>query len=143
LPCHEIENVIPYEVLLILKCSVGCTWNILIPKIQDWEDSNEVPENNRFWLYFDVKNGMSSEDANSILGSDRIWISARLQAAGITEDNWKHCGYGDKIIALLRSDNSALSQLRKAVRDNKWMSVFSGLFLRMLWFFAASRPINT
>jgi hypothetical protein len=143
LPCHEIENVVPFEVMRKLKCAIGCTWNGLLPKIQTWEEANSVPLAERFWLFFDVKDGLSSEMIVAIDSRDIKWMHDRLLAADLSATPWRHTGYGHSVLSILGADNASLSELRRSVRHKNWLDVFSPLCKRLLWFFVAANPLKT
>jgi hypothetical protein len=143
LPCHEIENVIPHEVLRMLRCAEGCNWNTFVPMVEAWEETTSIPRTERFWLFFDVKGGLSSEAASKINPLDKKWLDDRLKIAGLTAAPWIHTGYGTNVISCLRVDNAAQAELRRHVRSKNWLAVFSPMCSQLLWFFASAVPLIT
>lgn len=143
LPCHEIENVIPFEVIQKLQCASGCAWNSVIPRICSWECENGKAEHESFWLFFDIKGGMKSDDVATICVSDIHWISERLKAGGLGSVSWDKPGYGQSVVPLLLNSGAALGELSRLIVQAKWLNVFEPLFDRLLWFFAASAQLKT
>lgn len=143
LPCHEIENVIPFLRVCLLQSAAGCEWNTVIPRIERWERSGGKPEAESFWLFFDIKEGLSSEKLGLMNENQRDWIQQRLAVAGSFRGEWVYPAYGKKVVPLLLDSGLAMSDFRKLVRAVKWRSVFGEFFDKILWFGAAGAKFNT
>ena len=143
LPCHELENVIPHEVIMMMQSSIGCKWNSMVSRIKEWESKGSKREVEAFWLFFDVKEGLSSDEILSLSKDGREWIGQRLNVAGAFSGEWRYSGYGSSVVPQLLEDNRALDEIRKRIREPTWWKVFGEVFSDIVWFGAASKRLNT
>ena len=111
LPCHEIENVIPHNVITLLQCSPDCEWNSLGLRISDWECRNGKPPQTSFWLFLDLKNGLNSIDVEALATEEQDWIYERMAITGAKPgDSWHYRGYGRSVLRLLLTNNDRAVQ---------------------------------
>ncbi len=50
---------------------------------------------------------------------------------------------GTNVVASILSNQQALGELRRRIRDSAWWNVFGDYFGRLLWLGAASIKLNT
>jgi hypothetical protein len=143
LPCRELENIIPHGVVMMLDSAEGCEWNRIIPRIEDWETVGRKSEKEAFWLFFDVKQGLSHIDLEAFSPSEIAWVEPRIGASGRLSGEWAYPGYGERVVAQMMQNNQALDALRKAIRRSDWKDVFKSYFNNIIWFGAASVKLNT
>jgi hypothetical protein len=142
-PCHELENVIPHDVVTLLQCAVGNEWNRKIKRISDWENRGRKPLEEAFWLFFDVKEGLAATGLGAFSPAEMEWILPRLKASGQLPDGWGYSGYGQKVVELLLQSGQALAALRRIIRTSEWWHVFGSFFDDIAWFGAAARRLTT
>ena len=138
LPCHELENVVPHTVVSTLNCAAGCEWNSKIPRIENWERLGRKSENEAFWLFFDVKRGLSHVDVELLSEKEVAWVQPRLNVLGTLPAGWTYPGYGKSVVAQLLDNNRALDAFRKAIRHSAWQRIFVQYFVNIIWVGAAS-----
>jgi hypothetical protein len=96
LPCHEVENLIPHDVLALLECARESELESLALKIFDLERRERWPCEVSFWLFVDLKNGLSSDKVATLDATESKWIYERMAAVGARPgDSWN---YSDMVI---------------------------------------------
>jgi hypothetical protein len=98
-PCHELENVIPHDVVTLLQCAVGNEWNRKIKRISDWENRGRKPLEEAFWLFFDVKEGLAATGLGAFSPAEMEWIQKHRGSFPTVGDiadmdkRWLNCFY--------------------------------------------------
>ena len=79
-PCHEAENMIPFEVICNTRYLDQCKAISHLIEIAEKEAAFKLSKSDRYWLYFDIKQGMSPERYSNINHeATRNWIKSKLQ----------------------------------------------------------------
>ena len=140
LPCREAENLIPLDVVVLLPSAVERqeTVNIL-QSIEALEDRKELPASDRFWLHFDIKQGMNATRVKKLNAEDRAWIEARLDMAGLDLSKASILGFGERVITQLLESNQACAEIRNAVSTKRWRESFAASFSELMWMCLAPR----
>lgn len=143
LPCHEVENLVPHDLVTTLQSGIVNSSNEALLTIAKSEIANSCDPAEYFWLYFDSKEGIKSGRKNAFSAVEWQWITSKLALAGNLVEPWEFAGYGERIVPQIKASNSAMSEFRRLVRENKWLSIFASFFAELIWIFAASRPLRT
>jgi hypothetical protein len=143
LPCHEIENLIPHDLATTLPSGIVNASNETLLTIAQSELTGNCDPSDYYWLYFDNKEGIKSTHRDGFSAEEWRWTTEKLALAGIPAEPWEFSGYGERVIPQIKASNSAMSEFRRLIRENKWLSTFSRFFSEFIWIFAASRPLRT
>jgi hypothetical protein len=139
-PCRELENCIPMELVIGLPTLKTHKTNAIVVKV----DASEIAgSSDQFWLYFDIKEGLSIQRFTALDDKARDWLRAKLAAAGIDPEKQDIEGYGSKVPSQIFDGNKHQSELRRLTRQAKWCSVFDDFIKQIIWVFAASSPTGT
>lgn len=141
LPCREIENLIPLDVVRYIPTAVqrsDTVQNLIL--IETAEARGGVDHRERFWLHFDVKEGLSNETLQRLASEgDRNWIHEKLQLIGINPMSFRIEGFGTRVVPQVLDDNQLCAAFRRSVRTNQWWDVFGDCFAELMWACVAAR----
>ena len=137
LPCHEIENVIPVEVMRTVVGMADETLNI-IEKIEEIERSLGFDALDRVSVFFDWKEGADFSRGD---GKERelAWLEARLKKCGFATEGLKIAGLGGGIVRRTLESNKACDQLYKSMKTDVWQERFGRIFSEISWMFLAAK----
>lgn len=128
LTCHEIENIVPINVIEKLPLSTQKSHVIdALKRIAVAEELGNIPNSQRFYLYFDLKNGA--------IGPENPWISSKLTMGG----KIAYVGFGDNIVSQLLDSRDAVREMLTQMRRSAWRDVFLKDFTQIGWFGIAAR----
>jgi hypothetical protein len=136
LPCHEVENMIPLSVLYELMPSKDAVATLdTLEAIDAAEAASGIPQNERFKLYFDMKDGFSSANSGNISRAQRSFIQERLSLAGVDIKKAEISGIGKKLAKQITDDNKFLSQFcQRIMTCPYWKDVFFESFKVLLYY---------
>jgi hypothetical protein len=138
LPCHEIENLVDKSIFRALPCisERESEYGALL-LLDDAEEREGIDEAERFWLFFDLKNGMRLADVAKIENSEvRDWILRRLSLIGSPPEIR---GFGTNVLSSLLANGSALGLFRDYIRSKRFKLVFGPAFERAMWIGVSAR----
>ncbi len=141
LPCSEIENVIPLAVYCNLLYANNTETIEKLLLVDAAEEKAGVSPKDRFWLFFDVKNGFS-DDLVGITASTEMhaWFEAKLRIFGNDLTKVKIAGLGRTAIKTLGEKDSFSADFRRSTRDNSWKDVFLQTVESIYWVVVAPSP---
>ncbi|WP_316187900.1 MULTISPECIES: hypothetical protein [unclassified Bradyrhizobium] len=143
-PCREAENCLPMQVVMGLQSGQLNSSNKHFIEIFDAERSLGQEGVTSFWLFVDLKAGISEEILSNIPnGYDRDWLETKLRLIGFDIGQLSIQGYGDKIFDQIASNGRHLSDLRTHTRKSDWRAIFADFMEQLLWIFAGGRRIAT
>jgi hypothetical protein len=117
-------------------------WNFL-DQIEAVEDSKNVDTNDRIWLYFDIKRGLTKETFAKLSHEEKEWIRSKLLLIELTPDSTEIPGLGDRITSVLIHSPGGLGRIAHEVRRDSWLSIFGSFIDNLLWFFLSTARIIT
>jgi hypothetical protein len=112
-------------------------------KVSQEEIANGHPLEDQFWLFFDVKEGLTPQKFARLSKKDQAWIISKVQLADIDPSEHAVSGYGDKVLSQVFAENRFKSELWKETRHQNWRGVFSSFLDELVWVFLAGRKIIT
>jgi hypothetical protein len=134
LPCREVENLLPLEIIETLDCSVERGKTITTLKlISEMELRTGSAPSESYWLYFDVKQGQNPDRLAGDSPLDRAWIESKLSLVGLANNTVNLDGFGGTIIHQLLQTNFSMARFRDAIRTPKWRAMFGEMFAQLLW----------
>lgn len=137
LPCREIENLIPLSIVRDLQSAKERGAEIKVfTVIEDAEAKLATTAKERFWLFVDLKSGLSDEQMEKLSDDERTWVVSRLAMAGSARS---YRGFGNTIVSQVLASNAAMAALSAQIRREDWWARFEVTFARVLWFLMASR----
>jgi hypothetical protein len=142
-PCHESENIVPMSLVMSLPSGVRNRTNAVLLEIEGQEKRRGHALDHRYWLFFDVKEGLTADKFGKMEFSDKKWISSKLELAKIDPFERNIEGYGDNIVRQIFSENRFQSELRKLTRHHDWQNIFSSFLEDFVWILAASKRVVT
>lgn len=143
LPCHEIENLLPTELVSLLQSAAGHGTIGILQQIESLEKASGCPPHDRYWMYFDVKLGLSQDRLNSMHRDGQAWHKAKLEMIGMPIEDLAIEGFGKQVIPTMKSDGSLVSLFASKMREKKWLEIFSESFAYAGWFFISEKPSIT
>ncbi|WP_457106653.1 hypothetical protein, partial [Methylobacterium sp. P5_C11] len=96
-----------------------------------------------FKLFFDFKEGISSQNIGRRTETDRQWILGKIEIAGIEREPWEIVGYGSNIVDQIKRERSSSSDFRRAIRTNDWSATFGSFFGNVVWIYLSGRVVLT
>jgi hypothetical protein len=141
-PCRELENILTLSIIQLLPCGAGSPWNKALLRIAESEVRQNVPSEEAFWLYFDVKTGLPTK-LESNPEDMKKWIDARFAAAEVEISHWCFIGFGSSVIKQFKDDSRANAQFRKTINSRQWLSIYKEFFIQLGWWFVSAAPIKT
>jgi hypothetical protein len=143
-PCREAENCLPMTLVMSLKSGQSNSSNKDFLEIFEAELAMGHQCEASFWLFVDLKEGVSSKSIGKMTNEDdRRWIQDKLSLIGLSLDHQDLQGYGDKVFDQIESDGHYLSELRMHTRRNDWRAIFADFMEELLWIFAGGRKVVT
>lgn len=141
LPCREVENIIPVNVVRMLRCATGRDSSLdFLHRIHAVEDKLCCGSNDKFWLYFDVKNGFKLSDLrHGERNPAAQWQKQRVvdpDSGTILEIE----GFGSHVIDQFNQSNEAIASFRQHVFSSDWFSIFGNHIRELSEFTAATNP---
>ncbi|MBN8180990.1 hypothetical protein [Roseibium aggregatum] len=141
---QEIENYIPFNAVKQISC-----YN-LPPELELIVKQNTSADaENCFWLFFDLKNGVSGTkildkiDQGLKQRSVGQWIASRL-GCSYQDLKYKNInGVGKNIIEKFLSTKEAQNEYIEFSKTEYWRSAFLAQFESLLWYLAATMPVRT
>src|SRR5713226_320841 len=97
-PCREAENCIPMELMMSLQCGKSNTANHQYLKIADHEKQQQHDCKRSFWLFVDLKQGLSEKTVHKLTDArDKAWVTEKLGILGLELTTVSIHGFGDKV----------------------------------------------
>ncbi|NUB43805.1 hypothetical protein GEU84_005360 [Fertoebacter nigrum] len=146
-PCHEMENLVPFPVVLSMQCALNNSANPVLSAICSHEEDSKSFRN-RFWHFFDVKNGVVSEKVHKLTADEISWLNEKLNISGISispdfTDNKYIPGYGSRVVDQLKADPDLQELFQKHVHDIDWRTAFDDFAEGVLpYFMGATKRIT-
>jgi len=132
LPCLEIENLIPLDVLRLLPCVFEKAADVdALALIAANEEASKIDVLKRFYLFYDLKLGLKPADleANNPPGSSD-WYAQKKRVGG---DRAAYKGFGENILSQLLADGDLLNRFLKQVKRREWWDTFGDFVSLLLW----------
>lgn len=142
-PCHESENILPMSLVMELPSGIRNRTNGILLQIDAEERAHGERLEEKYWLFFDVKEGLTREKFEGMTQADRDWVATKLQYAGVDPLTENLTGYGDRVIRQVFAENRFQGDLRKLTRHGDWRHVFSAFLEDIVWALVASRKVVT
>jgi hypothetical protein len=142
-PCREAENAVPMELVMALPSGHKNPANALHLEISNQEVAQGHSLEEYFWLFFDLKEGMSAARFAKLAPDDKAWLDAKLNLCGVKAADLNIGGYGDSIIRQIFADNKFVGELAKLTRRQNWRTVFSPFLEEVLWILVSTSRIVT
>jgi hypothetical protein len=142
-PCREAENVIPMDLAMKLPSGLGNGSNRYLLAIADAEIVAGHVLGHQFWLFFDLKEGLTGERIEQLEGNEKGWIEAKLRLIGLDLDQVSLGGYGDRMFAQLSAENRFWDELRKLTRERRWGDIFDIFLTELIWCFISPVKVRT
>jgi hypothetical protein len=144
-PCREAENCLPLSLVLSLPCGVGNAANGLLLAIDTEEQAKGHDRDERFWLFFDVKDGVTRSRFFEAVQHDegRNWFDAKIQLIGLTPNATEISGYGSRLFDQLAADGRYIAEFRRLTRQSDWRETFADFIDDFVWIFAGGRRVAT
>ncbi|MGJ5041883.1 MULTISPECIES: hypothetical protein [unclassified Bradyrhizobium] len=142
-PAREAESLVPLAIVAQLPCGKGSVTNGVHLNIAAAEKVGGHASTDAFWLYFDLKEGVSVEKVNRLNDAERDWLTGKLSLVGIDPAHVSIPGYGENIIKQLFESNRLLGEYRDAVQHRSWRDVFDHFISEMVWIFAGAPRVRT
>ena len=142
-PCREGENLIPLEVLLSFPCAHRHRTNSMLLRIAAEEIKNRHPTNQQYWLFFDSKEGLSTDRFQRLSPAEQGWITSKTALANFDPSDSDIEGYGNRITNQLFNDNRLQSDFMRISKQPVWQSIFSTFIETLVWPAAASTKVYT
>lgn len=142
-PCHESENILPMGLVMELPSGIRNRTNRVLLRVDAEERLRGGRLEDRYWLFFDVKEGLTREKFEGMGQLDREWVAAKLQYAGVDPLGEDLAGYGDRVIRQVFAENRFQGELRKLTRHGDWRQVFSSFLEDIVWALVAPRKVVT
>ncbi|WP_428685362.1 hypothetical protein [Reyranella sp.] len=141
LPCREAENLIPLDILAKLGSAAQRTPSIgILRSIAEAEAKKNIDKLTEFWMYFDIKKGLSEPTLAALKKKERDWVQQRAKLINLDVGLTPIEGFGDKVLHQLLQSNLACSELVKVIATKNWRDCFAGLFSELLWLCLARTP---
>ena len=142
-PCREAENCLPPDLVMTLPSGVGNKSNEVLIAIADRETAAGVHGSEAFWLFFDLKEGLTTEKIRRLTRQAEIdWIATKLSYVGLTIDNVSIGGYGERLFDQL-ANGPHLAALRALTRENRWREVFASFLEQIIWVLVGGKRVVT
>ena len=143
-PCHEVENIIPLDVIRVTKYLDQCGSLETLLKISDIEKENGELLNNRFWLFFDTKKGLNP-DIYEKLPSEaaKNWVREKMELCGLDPSADVLVGFGERIVPILMAEKYAVANLGEEIKRKAWLDVFREFLEDIMWVLAGGKRIYT
>lgn len=142
-PCREAENIVPFAVVMTLPSGNRNSSNRILSQVARSEAVAGHASEERYLLFFDLKEGLIVEKFSKLPEEERAWIEGKLNLAGVDPYNQGLTGYGDKLIRQIFEQNEFASELRRMTQQNSWRTVFASFIETLVWPFAAGARIIT
>lgn len=138
-PVREAENFLPLHILSELKNDFEPRNVEYLLQIAEMEEpANEL---DRFWFYFDIKQGVCLNDLQKIKNPGwRAWMEERLKLAFEDLDEANISGFGESIMSQILRSNRSIDTLRQSARTNEWRGCFWSFFDDLLWLSFGAHP---
>ena len=138
---RELENYIPLSALRQIPQYRLYPHYQLIERILRRDEMTEP--SNAFWLYFDVKSGLTGtrvleKHQNGCISQEVVsWICDKV---GCSREGLEHLHIGrfeGRVVNVFLECNEALAEFHRVVRGERWREAFGGYFEEVLWFLVA------
>lgn len=132
LPCLEIENLIPVKILRELPCVFEKPHEIdALEKIETSERSAGIDPLKRFWLYFDLKQGIKNSDllSSTPAGMGEWYVSRKAVGGSMAT----YRGFGENVLHQVVNNGEALGKFVREILTRGWWDTFGGFFSFVLW----------
>lgn len=141
LPCREIENLIPMNVVENLSCSVEKKKVFeALKKIASNEHTlHDSVRSGSFWRYFDTKKGLDKAKILELPPAEQEWLSARLKLC----DSDGVGAISERIVQTLLADGRAMMEFVTEVVKPEWWHEFGTCFSPSLWAGVAAQRVRT
>lgn len=124
LPCHEVENLIPLQIVEKLPCAAEKSDQILgLNKIAESEERVGVPENEKLWYFYDLKNGVCRESNE--------WVDGKIKVGG--GKRAAYSGFGNKMVSQLLDKEKIYNEFGRSTGRQSWLCMFEDMFLEIYW----------
>jgi hypothetical protein len=134
LQCREVENLIPLDLVQRMGSAQERASAIAVLRaVAEKEQRAQVEPGDRYWLYFDIKNGVTPGSLKKLAESELAWVEKKLSMVGLKPDSATIDGFGDRVIRQLLSSNALCAELVKEIGKRSWTDTFAESFEELLW----------
>ncbi|WP_140385847.1 MULTISPECIES: hypothetical protein [Acetobacter] len=142
LPCHEIENTFCEEIIEIVseKNDESNKTLDMLKKMKRFEENNA----DRFFLFFDLKKGISKEKFDSLSnGPEKKWLFDKISKICDVNSDFQYNGFGENIWKSVKNNPSAMRIFVRNIKSDVWLNFFFDFFQKVKWIFIASSRLRT
>ncbi len=142
-PCHEIENFVPLQVVkeMVKHDNVEAANNL--ETISQNERHNNCIDHDKYWRWFDVKNGIDLNDKTAANQKCMEWHEGKLGLIGSSGEVKNIVGFGENIIPRISAENPLQALLKDALNRREWSEDYVEYFSEISWILAAERQTVT
>lgn len=138
-PCHEVENILPFEIVADMSKYDSADSIAVMNAIIAQEVAVNCSHGDRYWRWFDIKNGLKQNLFKEYKEDAKDWHSQKLSMAKIDAYSDELDGFGGNLIPRIRDSNQLQSELRRLLNSSTWPSDLRAFFIEVAWIFAATR----
>lgn len=142
LPCREIENLLPISVLEKLPFGLDKAHQIeCLKRIEAIERNGNVPCDQRFILYYDLKRGCGDLPLEErFSASTAKWWRSKMAQGG---SDAHFTGFGNNVVRYILENSAILHTFLRQIKSDSWWIMYQELFLFLLWLGFAPRRYAT
>lgn len=141
---QEIENYIPLKAVKQISC-----YNLPSELERVVKQNTSADAENCFWLFFDLKNGVSGAkilekiDKGIKQKSVGQWLASHLGCSYQDLKNKNVNGVGRNISEKFLATKEAKKEYVEFTKTEYWKTAFLSQFENLLWYLAATMPVRT
>ncbi|MGQ3214794.1 hypothetical protein [Shinella sp.] len=130
IPCREIENLIPLEVVEALPCGVDRANHIAsLKKLASQEESDGIPVDERFWWFYDLKKGVDLVQLEKVTPDHiREWTIGKMALSPCT-----YVGVSETLVSQLLDHKTQLPAFLGLVKKPDWWRYFGRVISMLMW----------
>jgi hypothetical protein len=135
--------MIPMGLVMMLPPGVRNPTNSILLRVNQGELTQGHPIDQNFWLYFDIKKGLTISKFTRLGANEQNWFGSKLQFSGIDPATQSIAGYGENLIDQIFGTGKFIHELRVGTRHQSWQQVFCLFLEGLVWIFAATPKLVT
>lgn len=130
IPCREIENLVPIEVVEGLPCGVARADHLVsLKKLATSEEGAGIPADARFWCFYDLKKGVDLVQLEKVApDSIRDWTIAKMALSPCSYE-----GISETLVPQLLNHKKQLAAFLSLVRKPEWWNCFGRVISMLMW----------
>lgn len=144
-PCRELENFIPIEIAARLQnCRISANFQLLLKHSVYEKNQKNHRQNECFWLWFDIKDGINRKKINSISNKEVLsWLSFKYNQMGLDLESVEMEGFGKNFVSECLKSEEICQELRESIKKKNFLEVFGDYFENFIWIFIAAPEKRT